>query len=186
MALKRMVIEGYGQVELNQVAFRRDGRVEAQCALDTTDFASMPAENGMLLAVDNINRTVKLPVDASLPIALVYSSEHIYDERTPGLKNFKNELGGLYPRLGYPAVGDKFITNCIAYDDSEFSNEDALEEAVSNIGVTKLYGGYSSLGAINVSKTKPVDGPVLMVINGPGAGSMPDGQYGIKFQVIAD
>lgn len=186
MALKRMVIEGYGQVELNQVAFRRDGRVEAQCALDTTDFASMPAENGMLLAVDNINRTVKLPVDASLPIALVYSSEHIYDERTPGLKNFKNELDGLYPRLGYPAVGDKFITNCIAYDDSEFSNEDALEEAVSNIGVTKLYGGYSSLGAIKVSKTKPVDGPVLMVINGPGAGSMPDGQYGIKFQVIAD
>lgn len=186
MALKRMVIEGYGQVELNQVAFRRDGRIEAQCALDATDFASIPAENGMLLAVDNINRTVKLPVDASLPIALVYTSEHIYDERTPGLKNFKSELNGIYPRLGYLAVGDKFITNCIAYDDSEFSNEDALEEAVSNIGVTKLYGGYSSLGAIKVSKTKPADGPVLMVINGPGAGSMPDGQYGIKFQVIAD
>ena len=186
MALKRMVVDGYGQVELNQVAFRRDGRIEAQCALDTTDFASMPAENGMLLAVDNINRTVKLPVDASLPIALVFSSEHIYDERTPGLKNFKNELGGLYPRLGYLAVGDKFITNCIAYDDSEFNNEDKLEEAVSKIGTTKLYGGYSSLGAIKVSATKPTNGPVLMVINGPGAGSMPDGQYGIKFQVIAD
>jgi len=29
MALVRLVIDGYGQVELNQVAFRRDGRVAA-------------------------------------------------------------------------------------------------------------------------------------------------------------
>lgn len=186
MALKRMVIDGYGQVELNQVAFRRDGRIEAQCALDATDFATVPAENGMLLAVDNVTRTVKLPKDASLPLALNYTAEHIYDERTPGLKNFKTEVDDIYPRLGYLSVGDKFVTNCIAYDGSEFTNDEALEEAVKNIKTTKLYGGYSTLGAIKVSKTKPVDGPVLMVINGPGAGSMPDGQYGIKFQVVAD
>ena len=48
MAIKRMVIDGYGQVELNQVAFRRDGRIEAQCALDPTDFAKVSSENGML------------------------------------------------------------------------------------------------------------------------------------------
>lgn len=29
MATRRFIIDGYGQVELNQVAFRRDGRVEA-------------------------------------------------------------------------------------------------------------------------------------------------------------
>lgn len=186
MALKRMVIDGYGQVELNQVAFRRDGRIEAQCALDATDFATVPAENGMLLAVDNITRTVKLPKDASLPLALNYTAEHIYDERTPGLKNFKTEVDDIYPRLGYLSVGDKFVTNCVAYDDDEFTDDEALEEAVANIGTTRLYGGYSALGAIKVSATKPVDGPVLMVINGPGAGSMPDGQYGIKFQVVTD
>ena len=186
MALKRMVIDGYGQVELNQVAFRRDGRIEAQCALDATDFATVPAENGMLLAVDNVTRTVKLPKDASLPLALNYTAEHIYDERTPGLKNFKTEVDDIYPRLGYLSVGDKFVTNCVAYDSNEFTNDEALEEAVANIGTTKLYGGYSTLGAIKVSATKPSDGPVLMVINGPGAGSMPDGQYGIKFQVVAD
>ena len=38
MAFKRFTIDGYGQLELNNVAFRRDGRVEAQCALDATDF----------------------------------------------------------------------------------------------------------------------------------------------------
>ena len=52
MALKRLVIDGYGQLEMNQVAYRRDGRIEAQCALDATDFKDVPAENGMLLAVD--------------------------------------------------------------------------------------------------------------------------------------
>lgn len=69
MATKRLVISGYGQVELNNVAFRRDGRIEAQCAPNATDFKSIPVENGMLLAVDDANHCVKLPVDGSLPIA---------------------------------------------------------------------------------------------------------------------
>ena len=60
MALKRLVIDGLGQIELNNVAWRRDGRVEAQCALDAEAFASVPAENGMLLAVDVKNHIVKL------------------------------------------------------------------------------------------------------------------------------
>ena len=33
--MARLSKTGYGQVELNNVAFRRDGRIEAQCALDT-------------------------------------------------------------------------------------------------------------------------------------------------------
>ena len=37
MAINRLAKNGYGQLELNQVAFRRDGRIEAQCALDATD-----------------------------------------------------------------------------------------------------------------------------------------------------
>ncbi len=186
MALKRLVIDGYGQLELNQVAFRRDGRVEAQCALDPTDFADVPAENGMLLAVDNVNRVVKFAKDDSLPIALNYSAEHLYDERALGLKNFKLDVDDFYPRLGYLDVGDKFITNCLAYDDGEFADEDALKEAVAAIKTTPLYGGISEKGAIKLTATKPTIGPVLMVINGPGAGSMPDGQFGVKFQVVKD
>ena len=61
MALKRFTIDGYGQIELNQCAFRRDGRIEAQCALYDKEFAKnqaeyvggkIYAENGMILAVD--------------------------------------------------------------------------------------------------------------------------------------
>ena len=185
MAIKRMIIDGYGQLELNQVAFRRDGRIEAQCALDPADFEKVSAENGMLLAVDNVNRTIKFPVaGGDLPIALNYSTEHMYDDRHQGLKNFKLDIAdGFYPRLGYLDIGDKFTTNCLAYDDTEFADEDALEEAYLNDEV--LYGGISEMGAILVSAEKPAEGPILKAVKGTGAGSMPDGQFAIKFQVIA-
>lgn len=191
MALKRLVIDGFGQIELNQVAFRRDGRIEAQCAL-SEDFAEVPAENGMLLAVDNINRIVKFPVAGEkFPIALNYSTEHMYDERQVGLKDFSikkdEKYGYFYPRMGYPSVQDKFITNCICYDDSEFADDDALKAAYEPeaLKAAPLYGGISEIGAIKVSKTAPTEGPVLMAVLGTGAGSMPDGQFAIKFHVVA-
>lgn len=185
MAAKRFVIEGFGQLELNNVAFRRDGRIEAQCALDSTDFANVPAENGMLLAVDNINRVVRFPDgDETCPIALNYSSEHMYDERTPGLKNFKiNVTDDFYPRLGYLSVGDKFTTNCISYDsavDTEWTSDELFKTAAGNIATTKMYGGVSDDGSILVSATAPDSGPELLVI---AATTMPDGQFALKFQV---
>lgn len=185
MAIKRMMIDGFGQLELNQVAFRRDGRIEAQCALDSVDFEKVSAENGMLLAVDNVNRVIKFPVEGGdLPIALNYTTEHIYDDRHQALRDFKLDIvDGFYPRLGYLDIGDKFTTNCLCYNDEEFYDEDALEEAYNNGDV--LYGGISTIGAILVSAEKPTEGPVLKAVKGTGAGSMPDGQFAIKFQVIA-
>ena len=188
MALKRLVIDGFGQLEMNQVAYRRDGRIEAQCALDAEDFATIPAENGMLLAIDKIAGTIKLPAEGdNLPVALNYSTEHMYDERHMGLKNFKTDIDSFYPRLGYLAIGDRFTTNCLAIDDEEFADEAALAEAYEAITAeAPLYGGKCELGAIKVSAIKPTEGPVLMAALGTGAGSMPDGQFAIKFHVVAD
>lgn len=180
MALKRLVIDGYGQLELNQVAFRRDGRVEAQCALDETDFASVPAENGMLLAVDRVNRAVKFATDDSMPIALNYTTEHMYDERANALKDFKLDRGTFLPRLGFLSVGELFTTNCICFDDSEFADNDAVETAMDAIATTPLFGGISDEGAIKLSATEPTDGPVLLAVEKT---TMPDGQFAIKFQV---
>ena len=181
MAFKRLVIDGFGQLELNQVAFRRDGRVEAQCALDATDFADVPAENGMLLAVDRVNRTIKFATDDSMPIALNYTAEHMYDERANALKDFKLEKDSFYPRLGFLSVGELFTTNCIGFDDGEFADNDALKAAMDKIATTPLYGGISDKGAINVSATAPTAGPVLLAVEKT---TMPDGQFAIKFQVL--
>ena len=165
MALKRLTINGFGQIELNNVAFRRDGRVEAQCDLDPAAFEAVPAENGMLLAVDLKNRLIKFATDATLPIAIHYSAEHLYSE--------------FRPRLGYLAVGDKFTANCVCYDDAEFASDDVLK---TDLGSVTVYGGISGIGAIKVTKTKPTVGPVLIAKKS----TMPDGQFGIQFHVLAD
>lgn len=185
MAAQRLKIDGYGQLELNNVAFRRDGRIEAQCALDETDFAEIPAENGMLLAVDNVTRTIKLPTADSAFIALNYTAEHMYDERATALKNFNLPRGTFLPRLGYLAIGDKFTTNCISFDsavDSAWTDDEAFKEAVTqdSLETTPVYGGVCDNGSILVSATKPTYGPVLRAVK---VYTMPDGQFGIKFQV---
>ena len=182
--MARLQIDGYGQIEINNCAFRRDGRIEAQCAPDTTDFATAKLENGMLLAVDAANRKIKLAVDSSLPIALNYSAEHMYDERKPGLKNFYlNGSDDFFPRLGYLAIGDKFTTNCVCYDSSFAADESAFLAALASYKTVKLYGGASANGAIAVASSKPSYGPVLEVIEKT---TMPDGKLGIKFRCIAE
>ena len=176
MAIKRLVIEGFGQIELNNVAFRRDGRVEAQCGLDPVGFKDVPAENGMLLAVDKANRLIKFyNASADLPLAINYSTEHVYDERANGLKDFSLKPGQLSPRMGYLSVGDLFTTNCLCYNDD-------LLEALDACGTTPVYCGVSEVGAWLVSKTKPVKGPVAKVVK---SYTMPDGQYGAKLQVLS-
>ena len=194
MAFKRFTIDGFGQLELNQVAFRRDGRVEAQCALDDTDFATVPAENGMILAVDRINRKIKFATEdnvETMPVALNYTTEHMYDERANALKDFSLPRGTFYPRLGFLSVGELFTTNCIGYNDTEWTAtgsgdtaktaDENFEAACKAIKTTPLYGGVSDEGAIAVSATAPEYGPVLKVVE---ATTMPDGTFGLKFQVV--
>jgi hypothetical protein len=181
MAFKRFVIDGYGQLELNQVAFRRDGRVEAQCALDDVDFASVPAENGMLLAVDRVNRKIKFATSENvetMPVALNYTTEHMYDERANALKDFKLEIGTFYPRLGFLSVGELFTTNCFGYDDA-FADDDAVREV--DLSEDDVFGGISDEGAILLAKSAPEAGPVLKVVEKT---TMPDGQFAFKFQVL--
>ena len=184
MAFKRFTIDGFGQLELNNAAFRRDGRVEAQCALDATDFANVPAENGMLLSVDRVNRVVKFAdTSKDMPIGINYTAEHMYDNINNGLKDFKLERGTFLPRIGYLAAGDLFTTNCIGYDTTDFANDAALKTAVvkATLAATPVYGGVGTNGAILVTKTKPQAGPILKVVEGT---TMPDGQFALKFQVL--
>ena len=179
MAFTRLAINGNGQIELNNVAFRRDGRIEAQCKL------SVAAENGMILAVDTAKREVRLPKadGEDCPLAVVYTSEHIYSDREVGLKNFINKKDS-YPRMGYPAIHDIWTTNTIGYDSSEFASNDAVVAAIKNAGKTALYGKVGAEGVVTLTATKPTSGLCFKVATGMGAGSMPDGQVGVKLEVI--
>lgn len=180
--MARLVIDGFGQLELNNAAFRRDGRVEAQCKLDPTGFSSIPAENGMLLAVDKVNGLIKLPAQTeTLPIAINYSAEHLYDERAMGLKNFRLMKDDFLPRVGYLAVGDLFTTNCVSYDTAEWADDEAFIAAMKAVKTTPAFGTQSTDGSIVVSATAPDAGTKLEVVK---ATTMPDGQFAVQFRVL--
>ena len=164
---------GYGQIELNQCAFRRDGRIEAQCKIaDGIDFI----ENGGIFAIDNVKHEVGYPTASSYMFGLNYTSEHMYDERLAGgLKYYKTDKDSFLPRLGYLAVGDKYTTNAVIYDDA--------------LTITNAVYGYvkaGDKGYIRLSATKPTDAidgaPLLRVIDAKA--TMPNGAPAIKFQCI--
>ena len=163
---------GYGQIELNQCAFRRDGRIEAQCKIEGADYV----ENGMILAIDNTKHEVRYPAAGDYMFGLNYTSEHMYDERlVGGLKYYKTDKDSFLPRLGYLAVGDKFTTNTVVYDDT--------------LTITNAVYGYVKAGDngyIRLSATKPgdaiADAPLLRVIDAKA--TMPNGAPAVKFQCI--
>ena len=163
---------GYGQIELNQCAFRRDGRIEAQCKIEGADYV----ENGMILAIDNTKREVRYPAASDYMFGLNYTSEHMYDERlVGGLKYYKTDKDSFLPRLGYLAVGDKFTTNTVVYDDAA--------------DITTMVYGYVKAGDngyIRLSATEPEDAitgaPLLRVIDAKA--TMPNGAPAVKFQCI--
>lgn len=184
--MARMVIDGFGQVELNNVAFRRDGRIEAQCALDSEAFTSqVPAENGMILRVKKAEHKITF-ADASAEnqlFALNYTTEHMYDERRPGLKNFslsaqKNAKGqDFYPRVGYLAAGDLWTTNCI--DLGSYADVSAV---VSALASGEVFAGVGSAGAVVLAGSAPSVGPVIQVVKKT---TMPDGQDAFQLQVLS-
>ena len=163
---------GYGQIELNQCAFRRDGRIEAQCKIANADYV----ENGMILAIDNTKREVRYPAAGDYMFGLNYTSEHMYDERlVGGLKYYKTDKDSFLPRLGYLAVGDKFTTNTVVYDET--------------LTLTNAVYGYVKAGDngyIRLSATEPDDAiagaPLLRVIDAKA--TMPNGAPAVKFQCI--
>lgn len=163
---------GYGQIELNQCAFRRDGRIEAQCKIAGADYV----ENGMILAIDNTKHEVRYPAASDYMFGLNYTSEHMYDERlVGGLKYYKTDKDSFLPRLGYLAVGDKFTTNTVVYDET--------------LTITNAVYGYVKAddnGYIRLSATKPedaiADAPLLRVIDAKA--TMPNGAPAVKFQCI--
>lgn len=167
---KRLTIDGYGQLELNNVAFRRDGRIEAQLPLDEVDFATKVAENGMLLTVDRAKGCIRFYEEGDKTVALNYTTEHMYDERTPGLKNFALKRGGFYPRLGYLAIGDKFTTNCVT-----------LADGVTEDAMVGKYGVPSGDGTILLQANAGED----LCLQAIEKTTMPDGQVAVKFIVIS-
>lgn len=144
MAIKFFDCKGFGQIEPNQVWFTRAGMVEAQCALDSKKFASkfpmtpeeakankIYGENGAFLMVDKANRIATVPnkdmSDKGYPMGINYSTERIYNQYTPGRRNFCMICNEFLPRIGYVEPGMRITTNTVAWDNSKITAADSKE-----------------------------------------------------------
>ena len=126
MANKVLEHKNYAQVELNNCAFRRDGRIVADC------IATMVIQNGMLALVDRVKKTAKPAT--SVPTAneqavLVYNAEHSPASTFNRLCDYVSQAGdGI--RGGLLSVGDVFTTNAVMYDDTKYANISKISDAL--------------------------------------------------------
>jgi len=167
--MARLVKQGSAVLEVNLLAAQNTGQMKAQYPFRTGDFPkSAPAENGMLLVVDDVAGRVQRPAVNTDYVWLHYSVEKVYGEHAPELSNFNlYEGSGTLPRLYKLAIGDTFTTNAVELN--------AVSPAP---GVFAYPGtdGYITLSALAVP-TARVELRLVRVM------TMPDGQVGHKFAV---
>jgi hypothetical protein len=133
--MAKVIKDGFGQIELNRCSFLHDGNIESQCK------AAEDLENGMIVAIDKVAGTVsKVAKDDSADTAKVYgvnyTAERIYNQFTPGRKNFIVEKDE-YPRVGILKAGDIFSTNAYLVNGTDAPDE----------GTVETYGGVKLLVA---------------------------------------
>lgn len=142
--MARFTITNYGVIELNHVSWPETARVFGQLPLDSTDFATTPAENGMWLAYDIAGGSVRFADAVTEPVGVLYMGEKEYNQFEPGLNNYRLKRGGFYPRIGMPQVGDIYTTNTFSYtvgaSDGEFADNAAVVTALGgNLASAPLY-----------------------------------------------
>lgn len=138
--MARFTITNYGVIELNHVSWPETARVFGQLPLDSTDFATTPAENGMWLAYDMAGGSVRFADAVTEPVGVLYMGEKEYNQFEPGLNNYRLYRGEFYPRIGMPQVGDTYTTNTFSYTAGSGTGEFANNAAV----VTALGGNLAS------------------------------------------
>ena len=137
--MARFTITNYGVIELNHVSWPETARVFGQLPLDSTDFETAPAENGMWLAYDIAGGSVRFADAVTEPVGVLYMGEKEYNQFEPGLNNYRLERGGFYPRIGMPQVGDIYTTNTFCYDTETFEKQADVDVALKAYKTTALY-----------------------------------------------
>ena len=195
MAVVTPEIKGYPVLEANVLKARHTGRIWSQYELDETSFSTGLAYNGMILAIDDANKSVKLPVattTADEVYALHFSVENEYEYK--GLNTFavareavqgQPNVSVQYPRMFELSVGDVFHTNCVKLaNDSNLTSINAANDSKSVkaklAAGSAVYGGVGTTGYIMLDTVKPTVGPVLQAV---AQDTLPNGEWAVKLVV---
>lgn len=180
----------YAVLEPNFLAARRTGQVRAQLPLNATDFATIPAQNGMFLTYDAAGGSVRLPQGSAgeqKGLMLHFSVEKEYDNIRPGLNNHavwrqdgNNFPGTPYPRLFQLHLGDTFTTDAVKTNaESRTAAETAEDFAALTVGHVYQVGTDGFIDAAEGDKTTITSVMVKLIAKT----TLPDGGLACKFQV---
>lgn len=188
-------IKGYPVLEANVLKARRTGRIWSQYELDETSFSTGKAFNGMILAIDDAKKCVKLPVattTADEVYALHFSVEAEYEHK--GLNTFavarekvdsEPNVSVHYPRMFELSVGDVLTTNCVQLDGTHVTavttDDNTSVKKIISTTSGAVYGGVDPSGYIKLDTTKPTVGPVMKVVE---QNTLPNGDWAVKLAVV--
>lgn len=182
MALKRFPCEKYASLELNQVEFPRQGMVVSQTPLGEEFTTEAPCENGMWVCADKSKGFIGSVEKVTEIMGIVYTTEKEYDSMHYGLKHFGRKVKGDYPRVGIFSKGDTVTTNCLQYDDGEYSDEEALFAALAEYATTPVYVVPVVGSPVpQLTATEPTEGTYGKVCK---FYTVPNGERGVKYQIM--
>lgn len=167
---------GYSVVETTNVAAVRNGRMVSQYEMSTA-LDTAGAQNGMLLAIDDIGKEVGLPANANAIVGLHASDERVYEEGK-GLNTFIVKKPNL-PRVMRLAIGDKFETNAVEQGGTDL---DTPANAKAYLAGDPIYGIADATGNIKLSKTLAAE--VVVGLQVVEFVTLPNGEEGIRFVVV--
>jgi len=162
----------YAVAELNKVASRKTGEIEAQCKLGE-DFADddYSLENGAIVFVKAQDNTIVKEysdecVDA---MYLHFSNPRRYEDGRTGMENFIYQVNDDYeiageaylPRLYKLTTGDIFTTNF------DYENEGGIVTEAPAVGTTFTFGNHK-----------------IVVIESSANETVPSMQVGATYRVI--
>lgn len=169
--MARLKHEGYGTLELNLVAF--DMMESNDVIVDKVSFPK-GIEVGTIVGIDKVNGLAVKPAEGYLK-GMVVNSERTPNQYARGLNQYKvmpdENVTILMMKDGF-----KFTTNTCG---AETMSEGQLDTALKGLKTAPLYASWNADGIIEIKPT-PTD-IALSVIK---YYTMPDGQPGVKFQVI--
>lgn len=167
--------EGNSVVETTNVAAVRTGRMVSQYAMSSA-LAAVGAQQGQLLAIDDVAKEVGLPADADAVVGLHASDERIYEEGK-GRNSFIVKSPNL-PRILRLEVGDKFETNAVEQGGTDL---DTVTNVKAYLASNPVYGLADTSG--NIKLAKEVTGTEKVVLEVVEFVTLTNNEPGIKFIV---
>lgn len=178
MANKILEHKNYSQVELNNCAFRRDGRIVADC------LATQVIQNGMLALVDRVKKTAKPATTAPTAneqAVLVYNAEHNPASTFNRLCDYVTQAGeGV--RGGLLSVGDVFTTNAAMFDDAAYPTISKITDALKAGTPVYAVGGDSTGAGFWLIKSAVTGTPTVTGIV-KEVTTTPDGYPAVKIVI---